>query len=104
MYTLRPVGWLYAERRMDLGMNIHETSYITGWSWCEKKNHRPGFGNPYTVHSFMKVQNMWNSLMVQWLGLYFPAKVNEQDQPGQATRFHKCTIGQGKKKKKNSEI
>ena len=93
------------ERRMDLGMNVHETSYNTGWSWCEKRNHRPGFGNPYAVHSFMKVQNMWHSLMVQWLGhCTFPAKVNEQDQPGQATRFHKpYSVARGEKKNKTQK-
>lgn len=40
-----------------MGVNVYETSYNnTAWSWCENRNQRPGFGNPYAVHSYMKVQ------------------------------------------------
>ena len=52
-----------------------------------------------------KSRNMWNSFMVQWLGhCTFPVEVNKQDQPGQATRFHKpYSVARGKKKTKNKK-
>ena len=59
-----------------------------------------GLVSPMLCLPSWKSRNMWNSLMVQWLGhCTFPAKVKEQDQPGEATRFHKpYSVARGKKK------
>ena len=43
---------------MDLGMNAHEASYNMGWSQGEKRNHRPGVGNPNVAHSYTKLQKV----------------------------------------------
>ena len=48
-------GGYVQERRMDMGIDVYETSHSTAWSWCERRN-RPGFGEPYAVPSFMEVQ------------------------------------------------
>ena len=99
-------GGYVQERRMDTGINVYETSYNTAWSWWEKRNHRPGFGNPYAVHSYMKSLGicgipLWSSGWATALSL---AKVKEQDQPGEATRFHKpYSVARGKKNKNRTQ-
>lgn len=92
------------ERRMDLGMD-YETSYITGWSWCEKRNHRPGFSdNPYTVHSFMKVRicgiPSWSSGWATVLSL--PRSMNKINLVKQQdSTSHTVWPGEKKKKLRN---
>ena len=98
-------GGYMQERRMDLGMNVHETSYNTGWSWCEKRNHRPGFGNPYAVHSYMKVQEYVEFLYGPVVGpLHFPCRGQQTRSTWSSNKIPQAIqCGQGKKKNKKQK-